>query len=140
MSTRGTAYFEIQETPESEPIKVGRIGISHDGYPSGFGYIMCTNVQDIFVADNIENFKDRPKNARVFPNTERVILYLLYHTKTDYLYDDEYIYRFIFAPLNMPGSIYRVADNISVEVIHKYEDNNFAGSFEEFKLFCDWPV
>ena len=32
MSTRGTAYFEIQESISSNPIKIGRIGIPRDGY------------------------------------------------------------------------------------------------------------
>ena len=138
MSTRGTAFFEIQnESGDSneKSIKVGRIGIAHDGYPSGFGKKICNLLDAVYVANSTESVK--PPSAKVFNNVEGVILHLLYEIPSDYLFDDEYVYRFIFNPSIRKESVYRVEDIITVEVIHQYNRYNFSGTFAEFKAFCN---
>ena len=70
---------------------------------------------------------------------ESVILYTLYRIPSDYYFDDEYIYRFIFAPYKNDNSSYYVEDVMTVEVKRKYSDDDFIGTFAEFRELCSWP-
>ena len=137
MSTRGTVFFEIQESPNSKPEVVGRIGIPQDGYPSGVGFEICAKISSIRIDTSIESPIEQQFKQHCYCNVERAILHLLYRHPSDYFFDDEYIYRFIISPYETENTSYRLEDVIHVVVKHKYDRDDFAGPFEEFRIFCD---
>jgi len=139
MSTRGTAYFEIQGSLNSDPVKVGRIGIPHDGYLSGFGFKVCDIISGIRIEKSTESTIEQQISRKCFRSIESVILYTLYRIPSDYYFDNEYIYRFIFDPYKNDNPSYYVEDVMAVEVKHKYADDDFSGTFEEFRALCRWP-
>jgi hypothetical protein len=131
MSTRGSAYFEIVESGKN--VKVGEIGLSRDAYPSGFGGEICKSLSNVYVGKPSQE----QSVGKTFKNIERVILYLL-DRPSDYFMEDEYVYRFIFSePDNITDS-FLVEDYVKVEVKHKYGDDNFSGSFKEFREYSKW--
>ena len=136
MSTRGTAYFEIQEPSGDEPVEIARIGISSDGYPSGFGSDVCDLISGMLIDESTNSTFGRQKNRKCFRTIEGAILHILHEIPSDYFFDDEYIYRFIFQPSNSGNSSHYVEDIMRVEVKHKYDRNDFSGTFEEFRTFC----
>jgi len=136
MSTRGTAYFELQESSGGDPVVVGRIGIPRDGYPSWFGLEVCKIISGVRIDGSFEGSAGDERNRRCFRNLEGVILDILHNIPSDYYFDDEYIYRFIFTRGKGEGSPYYVEDIARVEMQKKYGSENFSGTFDEFRAFC----
>ena len=135
MSTRGTAYFEIQYEHDKEPVRVGKICIRFDAYPEGFGKDICNIILSAYIADaGAENSTDKPIGT-FFPNVERVILHILDVTPSDFYVEKEFVYRFIFQPYNNNSPICQVGKILHVEVKPQYEDD-FSGSFAEFLDYC----
>ena len=134
MSTRGTAYFEIQDTLDKDPVRVGRINIARDAYKSGFGYAVCGLLAEAWIADE-DDSKAKSANC-LFKNVERAILYVIYNYPSDIFEEDEYIFKFTFKPFLNADRAYRVSEVIHVDVKHKYGDNDFSGSFSDFVGYC----
>ena len=133
MSTRGTAYFEIRETKSDAPVRVGRLGIPRDGYPSGFGLFICGIIDDVYISETVGKI-----DKFCFRNVERAILHITYGFPTSPYDEDEYLYRFIFTLQNQNGKCYPISDVLEIEIKHKYGSNNFKGTFEEFKVLCGY--
>ena len=136
MSTRGTAYFEIEEPSGGEPVEIARIGISSDGYPSGFGSEVCDLISGMRIDESANITFGQRKIRKCFRAIEGAVLYILHEIPSDYFFDDEYIYRFFFQPHNSGNSSYYVEDIMRVEVKHKYDRDDFSGTFDEFRTFC----
>ena len=137
MSTRGTAFFEIQESPSSKPGIVGRIGIPRDGYPEGFGFEICAIISSVRIDTCTVSPIEQQIKQHCYRNVERAILHILYKRPSDYFFEDEYVYRFIIAPYKIENTSYRLEEIIDVEVKHNRSSIEFTGSFEEFRIFCD---
>ena len=95
-----------------------------------FGNELCKKLAGVTVGKTSQK-QVKDKN---FINIERVILFLV-DCNSDYLMDEEYVYRFIFTPPDIPADQYLIEDIITVEVKNQYGDN-FSGSFKEFKDYC----
>jgi len=115
MSTRGTAYFEIQYALDKDPVRVGKICISHDAYPSWFGEEVCKLIQSAYIlVDSDVGSADLPIGD-YFPNVERVILHVLFSMVSDIFEEREYVYKFTFKPFEntdpicQAGKIYTCA-------------------------------
>jgi len=128
MSTRGTAFFEIQNALNEEPSVLGCVQIYSDGYPSGFGQEMVKIFDDAYIGELSESGK------KIFKNIESIVLKIMSDYPSGY-YDDEYIYRFTFKPYMVENPTYLISDILAIKVENR--SNNFTGSFPEFKLFCD---
>ena len=137
MSTRGTAFFEIQESPSSKPGIVGRIGIPRDGYPKGFGYEICAIISSVRIDSCTESPIEQQLKQHCYRNVDRAVLHILYKYPSDYFFEDEYVYRFIIAPYKTENTSYRLEEVMHVEVKHNRRRKEFDGSFGEFRIFCD---
>jgi hypothetical protein len=99
-----------------------------DAYPSYIGNEIYKQLKNVVVTGS-----DPSDN----PNIERVILDILYDIKSDYLQDDEYVYRFIFKTYLIGAPPCRVADITEVTVKNKYREGAFTGTLREFREYCD---
>jgi hypothetical protein len=128
MSTRGIIYFELQDSPDATPEKVGQLNIMSDAYPSYIGNEIYKQLKNVVVAGS---------DPSDHPNIERVILDILYDITSDYLQDDEYVYRFIFKTYLIGAPPCRVADITEVTVKCKWDEDTFIGSLREFREYCE---
>ena len=124
MATRGRIHFNIQDNPQQEPEQILAIGLSSDAYPSGEGQNIYRELEKAKVTNG--------------DNVERAFLRAFGGWDSDYLMDDEYVYRVTLKPYLIDKDSYCLLEITHFKVITGGYNGEviFEGDHSEFRKFC----